>query len=51
MHEGGDHTASKYILKEINDSKYLFFEWKSGDTYYFQSQPHYYVLKNEDSAE
>jgi hypothetical protein len=48
MHKGGDHTASKYILTEINGSKYLFFEWKSGDTCYFHSQPHYYVLKNED---
>jgi hypothetical protein len=48
MHKGGDHTASKYILKKINGSKYLFFEWKSGDTFYFHVQPHYYVLKNEN---
>jgi hypothetical protein len=47
MHRGGDHTASKYILREINGAKYLFYEWKSGDAVYFHIPPQYYVLKKE----
>jgi hypothetical protein len=48
MHKGGDHTASKYLIKEIDGSKYLFFEWKSGDVLYFHTASPYYVLKKVD---
>lgn len=40
-------TASAYIIKEINRSTYLFFEWKSGDYTFRGMQPYYYVLKKE----
>ncbi len=45
LNKGGDHTACKYILRELKGTKYLFFEWKSGDTIYFHLPPHYYVLE------
>ncbi|MEN6385625.1 MAG: M56 family metallopeptidase [Phycisphaerales bacterium] len=46
----GDKTASKYIIKEINGSKYMFMEWKSGDYTIRHMKPSYYVLKKvEDS--
>jgi hypothetical protein len=48
LNKGGDHTASKYSLREINGIKYLFFEWKSGDTIYFHLPPQYYVLEKKD---
>lgn len=41
----GDKTASKYIIKEINGSTYMFFEWKSGDYTIRHMKPQYYVLK------
>jgi len=44
---GGDHTASKYIIKEVDGSIYMFYEWKSGDYTYFHKQPSYYVLKKD----
>lgn len=40
-----DKTASKYIIKEINGSKYMFFEWKNGDYIERGATPWYYVLK------
>jgi len=40
-----DDTASKYIIKEIDGSAYMFFEWKSGDYTIRQMKPFYYVLK------
>ena len=45
MHLGGDHTASRYTIKEINGAKYMFFEWKSGDYIIRHQKPKYYVLK------
>lgn len=39
------NTASKYIIKELNRSKYLFFEWKNGDYVERGADPYYYVLK------
>jgi beta-lactamase regulating signal transducer with metallopeptidase domain len=45
LHLGGDHTASKYTIKEIGSSKYMFFEWKSGDYILAHRTPQYYVLK------
>jgi len=41
----GDKTASKYVIKEIAGSKYMFFEWKSGDYVIRHTKPSYYVLK------
>ena len=43
-----DKTASKYIIKEINGSKYMFFEWKNGDYIERGATPWYYVLKQVD---
>ena len=40
-----DKTASKYTIKEINGSKYMFFEWKNGDYIERGATPWYYVLK------
>ena len=40
-----DDTASKYIIKEIDGSAYMFFEWKSGDYTSRYMKPFYYVLK------
>lgn len=47
MHKGGDHTASKYMLRELEGTQFLFFEWKSGDTFYFHLPPKYYVLEKK----
>jgi len=44
----GDDTASKYIIRKINNDTYLFFEWKSGDYTYRYRKPSYYVLKKVD---
>ncbi|MCK4627464.1 MAG: tetratricopeptide repeat protein [Sedimentisphaerales bacterium] len=43
----GDKTASRYIIKELNGSTYMFFEWKSGDYTILHRKPKYYVLKRE----
>ena len=40
-----DDTDSKYVIKEIDNVKYMFFEWKSGDYTIRHSKPSYYVLK------
>jgi len=40
-------TASKYTIKEIDGSEYMFFEWKSGDYSFRHTKPSYYVLKKE----
>jgi len=45
----GDKTASKYTLKDIEGSTYMFFEWKSGDYIIRYSKPSYYVLKKVSS--
>jgi bla regulator protein BlaR1 len=47
MHLGGDHTASRYTIKEISGAKYMFFEWKSGDYIIRHQKPQYYVLKKK----
>ncbi len=41
----GDKTASKYLIKDISGTKYMFFEWKSGDYTIRHRAPEYYVLK------
>jgi bla regulator protein BlaR1 len=43
----GDHTASRYTIKEIKGARYLFFEWKSGDYIFRGAKPFYYVLKKK----
>jgi beta-lactamase regulating signal transducer with metallopeptidase domain len=45
----GSKTASKYIIKDIEGSTYMFFEWKSGDYTIRYSKPSYYVLKKVSS--
>ena len=45
----GDKTASKYTLKDIEGSTYMFFEWKSGDYTFRYRRPSYYVLKKVSS--
>jgi hypothetical protein len=40
-----DKTASKYLIKDIDGTKYMFFEWKSGDYVFRHMKPSYYVLK------
>lgn len=47
MHRGGDKTASRYTIIEINGAPYLFFEWKSGDYIIRHQKPRYYVLKKK----
>jgi len=47
MHLGGDHTASRYTIKEISGARYMFFEWKSGDYIIRHQKPKYYVLKKK----
>jgi hypothetical protein len=48
INKSGDHTASKYFIKEIKGSKYLFYEWKTSDSFYFHKPIPYYVLKKAD---
>jgi len=45
----GDKTASKYTLKDIEGSTYMFYEWKSGDYSIRYMKPFYYVLKKVSS--
>ncbi len=45
LHRGGDHSASRYSIREIKGVKYMFFEWKSGDYIIRHRKPEYYVLK------
>lgn len=44
MHDG-DKTASKYVMKDIGGTTYMFFEWKSGDYTIRHRKPMLYVLK------
>lgn len=39
-----NHTASAYKICEIENVKYLFVEWKSGDYIYGNMDPQYYVF-------
>lgn len=41
----GDKTAARYLIKDFNGVKYMFFEWKSGDYTLRQQKPSFYVLK------
>jgi len=40
----GDQTLSKYTIKDIGGSLYLFMEWMSGDVTIRGEKPRYYVL-------
>ncbi|WP_125153224.1 M56 family metallopeptidase [Clostridium rectalis] len=40
-----DKTVSRYYIKIINNTKYMFLQWKSGDYAFRNSLPRYYVLK------
>ena len=42
-------TASKYTIKEIDGSAYMFYEWKSGDYTFRHRKSSYYVLKKVSS--
>ncbi len=44
MH-AGDRTAPRYVIKEMNGTTYMFFEWKSGDYSVMHRKPQYYVLR------
>lgn len=39
--------ASRYEIKEIESSAYMFYEWKRGDYVLRQMKPEYYVLKKK----
>lgn len=41
-------TASQYIIREIDGTAYMFFQWKGGDYVLRNMEPHYYVLKKVD---
>ena len=43
----GDHTASRYIIKKVDGTEYMFFQWKSGDYVFRGATPFYYVLKRK----
>ena len=40
-----DETASKYIIREIDGSAYMFFGWKTANYTERQMRPDYYVMK------
>jgi hypothetical protein len=43
----GMKTASRYDIRDMDGSTYLFFEWKSGDYTRWRRDPQYYVLKKQ----
>jgi hypothetical protein len=45
----GDQTASRYEIRQINGTSYLFLEWKSGDVTIAGMKPRYYVLAKSAS--
>lgn len=44
-----EKTASEYVIKKIDGSTYMYFEWKNGDYVFRNMKPYYYVLKKVDS--
>lgn len=40
-----EKTAGKYVIKELNGSTYMFFQWKNGDYIYRGKVSGYYVLQ------
>jgi len=49
IYDNDTKTASKYTIKEIDGSAYMFYEWKSGDYTFRHTKPAYYVLKKISS--
>ena len=47
----GDKTASKYEIRDINGSSYMFWEWKDGGYTYLHLKPSYYVLTKVDDVD
>ncbi|MFT5873799.1 MAG: hypothetical protein ACI8WT_002750 [Clostridium sp.] len=47
INKSGDHTLSKYDIREINGDRYMFFEWKNASYIYFHKDPSYYVLRKD----
>ncbi|MFI5349153.1 MAG: hypothetical protein ACHQ2Z_06395 [Elusimicrobiota bacterium] len=45
-----DKTASRYEIKVIGGTEYMFFEWKSGDYVFRGMPPCYYVLRRAAKA-
>lgn len=45
IHPGGDRTISRFLIKDINNETYMFYEWKSGGYLLKDQMPKYYVLK------
>jgi serine protease AprX len=43
-------TASRYQIRELGGTSYLFLEWKSGDYSFLRLKPAYYVLRQSGSA-
>ena len=41
-------TVSRYFLKMIGDTEYLFLEWKMGNYVYGGMPPSYYVFKRAE---
>ena len=46
-----EKAASKYEIRELNGSTYLFYEWKSGGYLLRGMKPQFYVLKKIDSRD
>lgn len=46
-----DEVDCSYLIKELSNEKYLFFEWKSGDYSHRQQKPWYYVLKQVNTVD
>ncbi len=42
-----NETAEMYLIKVINNKKYLFIKWKSGDYTYGGRKPYWYVFVRE----
>jgi bla regulator protein BlaR1 len=45
-----DSTNSTYVIQAIDGADYLFFEWKSGDYIFRESDPYYYVFRREETT-
>ena len=42
-------TASRYVIKNIQGTTYMFLEWKSGDYSFKKMTPMFYVMKKESN--
>lgn len=38
-------TASRYVIRQLEDTEYLFIQWKSGDYIYGGDEPFWYVFR------